>query len=88
MAQASTHSSNADSVLSPMGKDSLSVPEVDDSAQTQADPTSKKPSDETTVHNAQALNDIIESAPANDVIPYFIWQTCLACFRSHFGYHH
>ena len=72
MAQASTHSSNADSVLSPIDKDSLSVPEGDDSAQTQADPTSKKPSDETTVHNAQALNDIIESAPANDVIPYFI----------------
>ena len=72
MAQASTHSSNADSVLSPIDKDSLSVPEVDDSAQTQADPTSKKQSDETTVHNAQALNDIIESAPANDVIPYFI----------------
>ena len=72
MAQASTYSSNADSVLSPMDKDSVSVPEGDASVQTQADPTSNKPSDETPVHNAQALNDIAESAPANDAIPYFI----------------
>ena len=72
MAQASTHSSDADSVLSPMDKDSLSVPEGDASAQTQTGPTSNKPSDETPVHNARAVNDIVESAPANDAIPYFI----------------
>ena len=72
MVQVAPHSSDVDSVLSPMEKDSLSVPEGDASAQTQADPTSKKPSDETPVHNARAVNDIIESAPANDVVPYFI----------------
>ena len=72
MVQESPHSSDADSVLSPMDKDSLSVPEGDASAKTQADPTSNKPSDETPVHNARAVNDIIESAPANDAIPYFI----------------
>ena len=72
LVQESPHSSDADSVLSPMDKDSLSVPEGDASARTQADPTSNKPSDETPVHNAQAVNDIRESAPANDAIPYFI----------------
>ena len=80
LVQVSPHSSDVDSVLSPMDKDSLSVPEGDASAKTQADPTSNKPSDETPVHNARAVNDIIESAvndiiesaPANDAIPYFI----------------
>ena len=72
MAQASRTSSDASSVLSPVDKDSLSVPEGDASAKTQADPTSNKPSDETPVHNARAVNDIRESAPANDALPYFI----------------
>ena len=72
LVQVSPHSSDVDIVLSPMDKDSLSVPEGDASAQTQADPTSKKTSDETPVHNARAVNDIRESAPANDVVPYFI----------------
>ena len=72
MAQASRTSSDVDSVLSPMDKDSLSVPEGDASAQTQTGPTAKEPSDEPPVHNARAVNDIVESAPANDAIPYFI----------------
>ena len=72
MAQASRTSSDASSVLSPVDKDSLSVPEGNDSTKTQADPTANKPSDETPVHNARAVEDIRESAHANDAIPYFI----------------
>ena len=72
LVQVSPHSNDADSVLSPMDKDSLSVPEGDDSTQTQASPPPTEPSDEPPVHNAKAVEDIRESAPANDAVPYFI----------------